>query len=114
MDAAFERVLALIDGQPTMAPQPQAEIAQRIAALEEAGWTLVHRQEARVEPVEGADGLLEQQPGLWRFERLWRSHAHSIAAETLEAAVTATENEQARISQLDNTTLKVHTGQVAR
>jgi hypothetical protein len=115
MDAAFERVLALIDGQVSASSDSSPDLDARIEKLrEQGGWVVVHNQLSHIEPVPGVEGIFEVKEGSARLERLWQGRAHSVVADNLEAAVVACELEQARIEQLDNRPTPTTSGLRAR
>jgi hypothetical protein len=68
----------------------------------------VHSQPERLERLD-ADGRALLRPGVTRFERPWRGRAHTVTAETFDAALDAAENEQRRISSLDDSPVPVRT-----
>jgi hypothetical protein len=94
--------------------EQQLTQAERKAALEADGWTLVFWEPGCLDPVPGEPGMFRQTDGLCRFEKHWRGRAHSVVGGTLEKALDLTEQEQSRISQLADPKPQVNTGPLAK
>jgi hypothetical protein len=86
-----------------------ADLDPRLAALEAAGWALVHK---RPGVTLGAPDNPTEVGGNYRFERRWRNGPVNEYGESLIAAIEAAERQQERIEGLPNRSVHVREGLV--
>ncbi len=79
------------------------ELQRRLAALERAGWALVHKQPGDPQ---------YRVPGLFRFERQRPFNGTRISEQgsTLEQAISAAEWQNERLAGLQDRTTEVQSG----
>jgi hypothetical protein len=98
---AYDQVLQLIDGQQERPATKGPTTQDRLDALALQGWSVVHNQPSRMEPIAGSPGEFREREGHARLEKVWKGRTLSEAGDTLERAIASAEWQQRRIEQLD-------------